>query len=322
MPFDLITDKGLAIISRPLEVIVEAKPFSRISSVDIKVIVDLTKKLSASVEIEREDGSVETLSVLYPWLPPLCSSCGEIGHKVSFCPLRETPPKKNNQKNFPKDPRQHSDKQARSSANPEKVEKGHAGLKQQPSKTHNASLNPEVSKVYLSLVKELSAKPRDLSSVTNEGSNNNDSQLAPPVVISETESLAPLAASTELVPPVEVVSQEPETSEAPFTPATNAIRGRTLAIAPVAGTATSNAFNMLSSDTEPGVLPENPQESSDRDDLNFEDEVAPYSLVKGGDRSGLYHYSPSSSSGKKTEKEEAEVNSVRLRLGWCFSPLS
>lgn len=89
VPFDLLTDEGLEIISRPLGKIVDAKPFSSVSSVDVKVIVNLTVRLPEKVEIERENGMVDVLEVSYPWLPPLCPVCNEIGHKANFCPSRK-----------------------------------------------------------------------------------------------------------------------------------------------------------------------------------------------------------------------------------------
>nr|VDD37093.1 unnamed protein product [Brassica oleracea] len=92
VPFDLLTDEGLEIISKPLGKIVDAKPFSSVSSVDVKVIVDLTVKLPAIVEIERENGLVDVLQVSYPWLHPLCPVCNEIGHKANFCPTRKSQP--------------------------------------------------------------------------------------------------------------------------------------------------------------------------------------------------------------------------------------
>ncbi|KAL0683461.1 LOW QUALITY PROTEIN: hypothetical protein Bca4012_050309 [Brassica carinata] len=90
VPFDLLSDEGLEIISKPLGRIVDAKPFSSVSSVDVKVVVDLTVKLPTSVEIERENGLVDVLEASYAWLPPLCPVCNEIGHKASFCPSRKT----------------------------------------------------------------------------------------------------------------------------------------------------------------------------------------------------------------------------------------
>ncbi|XP_033143356.1 uncharacterized protein LOC103862645 [Brassica rapa] len=248
IPFDLITDEGLGIISKPLGVIVDAKPFSSISSVEIKVIVDLTKKLPSSVEIERENGSVDTLTVIYPWLPPLCSSCGEFGHKVSLCPLLETPPKQNKQKSNPKTPKQRKDKQVQTSVTPAEEDVG---------------------------ILEISAK-------IVEGSNSRVSQSAPLDVIPEKELPALHVASTDSLLPVSKVRQEPDVFQVPFTPVTKAFKGRVLDIAPAIGTSTSNAFNLLSSDTEPGVHSEIPHEDSgsDREDLNFNGDEAALSLVK------------------------------------------
>lgn len=48
IPFDLITDEGMGIIAGPLGVVVDAKPAS------IKVIMDLTKTLPSTVELERD----------------------------------------------------------------------------------------------------------------------------------------------------------------------------------------------------------------------------------------------------------------------------
>ncbi|CAE6075108.1 unnamed protein product [Arabidopsis arenosa] len=86
IPFDLITPEGLSIICRPLGRAVDHKPFTSINSAEVKVIVDLTKPLPPVLELEREDGQVLLLQVTYPWLPPLCPLCSEIGHKASLCP--------------------------------------------------------------------------------------------------------------------------------------------------------------------------------------------------------------------------------------------
>lgn len=86
IPFDLVTEEGLSYIARPLGQVVDAKPFSSINSAKIKVIVDLTKPLPKELEIERDDGSICIITVSYPWLPPLCPICNNIGHKAAFCP--------------------------------------------------------------------------------------------------------------------------------------------------------------------------------------------------------------------------------------------
>ncbi|WZY93260.1 hypothetical protein YC2023_065589 [Brassica napus] len=87
VPFDLLTDEGLAIISEPLGVIVDAKPFTSVSEAEIKVVVDLLQPLMKTVEVEREDGGIQVITVTYPWLPPLCPVCNELGHKSQLCPV-------------------------------------------------------------------------------------------------------------------------------------------------------------------------------------------------------------------------------------------
>ncbi|KAG7552268.1 hypothetical protein ISN45_Aa06g028710 [Arabidopsis thaliana x Arabidopsis arenosa] len=87
IPFDLITPEGLSIICRPLGRAVDHKPLTSIISAQVNVIVDLTKPLPNVLELEREDGQVLLLKVNYPWLPPLCSLCNEIGYKAALCPM-------------------------------------------------------------------------------------------------------------------------------------------------------------------------------------------------------------------------------------------
>lgn len=134
--------------------------------------------------------------------------------------------------------------------------------------TQNCPLNPEVSSVYHSLVKEISAK-------IVEGSNSRVSQSAPLDVIPEKELPALHVASTDSLLPVSKVRQEPDVFQVPFTPVTKAFKGRVLDIAPAIGTS------------------EIPHEGSgsDREDLNFNGDEAALSLVKGRERLYLNHYS-------------------------------
>ena len=78
IPFDLITDEGLSVIFSSLGRVVDAKPFTSISSAEVKVIVDLTKPLPPELELECDDGRILMLSVTYPWLSPLCRICNAI----------------------------------------------------------------------------------------------------------------------------------------------------------------------------------------------------------------------------------------------------
>lgn len=58
----------------------------------VKVEVDLTKPLPSVVEFQRQNGEVVEVQVDYPWLPPTCSHCKELGHVMRNC-LTYTPPK-------------------------------------------------------------------------------------------------------------------------------------------------------------------------------------------------------------------------------------
>lgn len=58
----------------------------------VKVEVDLTKPLPSVVEFQRQSGEVVGVQVDYPWLPPTCSHCKELGHVIRNC-LLYTPPK-------------------------------------------------------------------------------------------------------------------------------------------------------------------------------------------------------------------------------------
>lgn len=91
IPCDLVTDEGLSFIVKPLGKVVDAKPFTIYNSAEVKVVVDLTKPLPSELEIEREDGNIVVLQVKFPWLPPVCPVCNEIGHKAQFCPTVESP---------------------------------------------------------------------------------------------------------------------------------------------------------------------------------------------------------------------------------------
>lgn len=93
LPFDLITHEGLSSVCYPLGRVVDSKPFTIISSTEIKVVLDLTKPLPPELEVECDDGNVLLVKVIYPWLPPLCSLCNQIGHKAALCPSAPTPEK-------------------------------------------------------------------------------------------------------------------------------------------------------------------------------------------------------------------------------------
>lgn len=90
VPFDLIHEKGLCLLAglvgEPKETNDYTKNLTSTNVAHVKVEVDITKPLPTSVEFVRENGSVTSLEVEYPWTPPSCSNCKAIGHIIRNCP--------------------------------------------------------------------------------------------------------------------------------------------------------------------------------------------------------------------------------------------
>ncbi|KAF3544445.1 hypothetical protein DY000_02009265 [Brassica cretica] len=59
----------------------------------VKVAADLTKPVPDVVEFTRQSGEVVEVLVTYPWIPPTCSHCKELGHVIRNC-LKLPPPTK------------------------------------------------------------------------------------------------------------------------------------------------------------------------------------------------------------------------------------
>lgn len=99
VPLDLRHDEGLSLVAGLVGEPKETDEFTRnlvsLTVSHVKVEVDLTEPLPPVVEFERESGEVVEVSVHYPWVPPTCSHCKELGHIVRNCltytsPLPET----------------------------------------------------------------------------------------------------------------------------------------------------------------------------------------------------------------------------------------
>lgn len=88
--FDLMTQEGLSLIAGLVGEPKERDDYTinlvSLSVAHVKVEANLTKPLPDSVELEREDGSVVDVNVEYPWLPPTCSHCYNMGHITIYCP--------------------------------------------------------------------------------------------------------------------------------------------------------------------------------------------------------------------------------------------
>ena len=90
IPFDLYTQAGLGrvgdLLGHPIEVDEFTRKMTNINVAHIKCRIDCTKPLPKFGELERENGEVVTVSIDYPWVPPICPCCGELGHLQTHCP--------------------------------------------------------------------------------------------------------------------------------------------------------------------------------------------------------------------------------------------
>ena len=96
MPLDLRRHQGLSLVvglvGDPKETDDFTKNLVSLTLSHVKVEVDLTQLLPSIVEFERQSGEVVEVLVHYPWMPPTCSYCHELGHIIRNC-LSYTPPK-------------------------------------------------------------------------------------------------------------------------------------------------------------------------------------------------------------------------------------
>ena len=95
VPLDLRYNAGLSLVvglvGEPKETDDFTKNMVSLTVSHVKVEVDLTKPLPSVVEFERESGEVVEVSVHYPWVPPTCTHCHELGHIIRNY-LQYTPP--------------------------------------------------------------------------------------------------------------------------------------------------------------------------------------------------------------------------------------
>lgn len=103
VPFDLIYDEGLSHIAgqigEPKETDDWTLNLSSISTAHVKVEIDTSTPLPKVVEVGRSDGTFVNVEVEYPWVPPICAHCKEIGHIQRNCLLLPPPAPPTNQSN-------------------------------------------------------------------------------------------------------------------------------------------------------------------------------------------------------------------------------
>ncbi|XP_018479306.1 uncharacterized protein LOC108850234 [Raphanus sativus] len=108
IPLDLRHEEGLSLIAGLVGEPKETDDFTlnlvSLTMSHVKVAVDLTHPLPTVVEFTRQSGDVVEVAVSYPWVPPTCSHCKELGHIMKNCLLLPPPEKQNTQKQKGKAP--------------------------------------------------------------------------------------------------------------------------------------------------------------------------------------------------------------------------
>ena len=96
VPLDLRYNHGLSLVAGLVGEPKETNDFTRnlvsLTISHVKVEVDLTKPLPSVVEFEHQSGEVVEVQVTYPWTPPTCSHCHELGHIIRNCLHYTHPP--------------------------------------------------------------------------------------------------------------------------------------------------------------------------------------------------------------------------------------
>lgn len=95
IPLDLRHNAGLSLVAGlvgdPKETDDFTKNLVSLTLSHVKVAVKLTDPLPNVVEFVRQSGEVVEVQVSYPWTPPTCSHCKELGHVARNCLLLPPP---------------------------------------------------------------------------------------------------------------------------------------------------------------------------------------------------------------------------------------
>ena len=102
VPLDRRHQEGLSLVAGLVGDPKETDDFTRnlvsLTLSHVKVEVDLTQPLPSAVEFQRQSGEVVEVLVHYPWIPPTCSHCHELGHPVRNCLMLPRPSVQNTPK--------------------------------------------------------------------------------------------------------------------------------------------------------------------------------------------------------------------------------
>ncbi|KAJ4881495.1 DUF4283 domain-containing protein [Raphanus sativus] len=181
VPLDLRYDEGLSLVAgligEPKETDEFTKNMVSLSVSHVKVEVDLTLPLPPVVEFERENGEVVEVLVHYPWTPPTCVHCGELGHILRNC-LTYTPPA----------PEKGKEKEKASSSspslNPKPVSTSKSSFTPSKASRKNQTKYQPVQKNPLDKASTSDPKPPSTSLLTPAASLSSPPDPPPPPVIS------------------------------------------------------------------------------------------------------------------------------------------
>ncbi|KAF2567352.1 hypothetical protein F2Q68_00027690 [Brassica cretica] len=181
VPLDLRHQQGLSLVAglvgEPKETDDFTKNLVSLTVSHVKVEVDLTIPLPSVVEFQRQSGEVVEVLVHYPWTPPTCSHCHELGHIVRNCllyvpPSADPPPPNTSTQNAKATPNKSSRPTNPSSNKP-------------PKKTLSVSKTPPpkpaqtyVKKLQTHTSLPFAPDPNDTSSSTPNLSNSNQLTLS------------------------------------------------------------------------------------------------------------------------------------------------
>lgn len=89
LPLDLRSLEGLSfaagLIGEPKETDEFTKNLTDLELAHVKIEADLSKPLPDLIELRRTNGEIIPVEVSYPWIPPSCSHCRELGHIMKDC---------------------------------------------------------------------------------------------------------------------------------------------------------------------------------------------------------------------------------------------
>ena len=92
VPLELFTQKELSYIAsglgNPLYMDQIPAGQQRLTYAKICVEIEASKNIPKSIEVELGNGSVISISVEVPWLPPKCSRCCIFRHVDKSCPCK------------------------------------------------------------------------------------------------------------------------------------------------------------------------------------------------------------------------------------------